>query len=194
MYINTTLLKEYQLTPANLIALQIISQLRFEEVPQDSLKFATDNLPLDKDKYVTKIKGSSKQTEDEKLRLTHGGKKALENVQIPEITEGDVQLSDHLISTYLAEDDERKTGNRKKIKENVAITRKYLGLSLHQMFYLCETFVSEYEYTKVLEYIFFNPNKHRYGKFINHIDDSPLVIWYHDNIREVELIWKQKIK
>ncbi len=60
------------------------------------------------------------------------------------------------------------------------------------MYWLCWMFLEEYEYTKVLEYIFFNSNKNRYGKFENNIEDSPLYQFYDENKARVEKLWKAK--
>jgi len=83
-------------------------------------------------------------------------------------------------------------GNKKKTRKYCAIFRKYLDLSLHQMYWLCTMFLEEYEYTRKLENIFMDSNKHRYGKFINNIDDSPLYQFYESNIDRVKYFWKIK--
>ena len=91
------------------------------------------------------------------------------------------------------EDSERKIGNKKKITQYITIMRNHLGLSLHQFYYLCEYFLAEYPYTKLLEYVFFNSNKNRYGKFQNNIEDSPLYQFYDSKKQEVEYYWNQRI-
>lgn len=195
MYINTTLLKEYQLTPANIVAFQIISQLRFDDkVDEMDVASIISLLPPNDERYITKIKGTKDQDGLLKLRLTSEGKKVLENCQVPKTTKGDLDMAEYLMGQYLQYGEDRKLGSKNKIKEYVTITRNYLGLSLHQFYYLCLEFLSEYKFTQVLEYVFFNNNKFRYGKFINHIDDSPLVQWYEENKEYMEKIFSQKIK
>lgn len=96
---------------------------------------------------------------------------------------------------YLNSDDaERSIGNKKKIAMYISIMRNELNLTLHQFFYLCEYFLAEYPYTKVLEYLFFNSNKNRYGKFQNNLEDSPLFQFYDTKKEEVENYWNLKIK
>ena len=62
-----------------------------------------------------------------------------------------------------------------------AFFRQKLELSLHQMYWLCYLFLQEYEFTKRLEYIFFDSNKNRYGKFENNLEDSSLYQFYDEN-------------
>lgn len=125
-----------------------------------------------------------------RLRLSEKGTKLLEDLSIPEVTQEDLIMANYLMEMYLKhEDEERTIGNRKLIAIYCCQFRNYLGLSLHQMYYLCVYFLGEFTYTKVLENIFFDKNKNRYGKFKDNIDDSKLYQFYLDRKPQIEEMW-----
>lgn len=195
MYINFKLLEEKGLNPNDIIVLQLIHQNKTEELSESIAMCISDELleTLESNKLVTYIKGKKDQSQFEKIRLSSKGKKLLEEVQVPEVTEGDIDMFDYLCSMYLDhEDEERVIGNKKKTKIYVATFRKNLQLSLHQMYWLCYFYLSEEKFTKRLEYIFFNSNKNRYGSFKENIEDSSLYQFLQEREEDVKLIWKKK--
>lgn len=198
MYINYEILTSKNLTLYELGVLQLIKQNKIELLSSEIEFEVTGTDIIQKfimSGYVEEIKGKAKETLYQKLRTTKKGNEVLEDIDIPNVSEGDIKMRDYLIDMYLNnEDTERTVGNKKKIVIYISIMRAELNLSLHQFFYLCEYFLAEYPFTKVLEYLFFNSNKNRYGKFQNNLQDSPLYQFYDTKTQEVERYWTQKIK
>lgn len=129
------------------------------------------------------------------LRLDSAGKKLLDNLDTPEVTEQHLKMRDYLIAMYLShEDKERVVGNKKLIGIYISVLQNHLGLDIYRFYYLCEFFLSEHIYSKKLENIFMDRNKIRYGEFKNHIEDSHLYQFYEQRKQEVEWYWRQKIK
>ena len=196
MYINFDIVKEKGLMPTDVMILQLISQNRTDNLAHYIAMSIGDELLelLEKESLVEYIKGTKKQSEFEKIRLTSKGKKLLEAVQIPNTTEADIKMADYLMEMYLSHDDgDRRIGNKKKVITYCTIFRSRMQLSLHQMYWLCWYFLQEYAYTKVLQYIFYNDNKHRYSSFEAQFEESPLYQFLSENKKEVENIWKLKI-
>lgn len=198
MYINYEILTSKNLTLYELGVLQLVKQNRIENLSSEIEFEVTGTDIIQKfimSGYVEEIKGKAKETLYQKLRTTKKGNEVLEDIDIPNVSEGDIKMRDYLIDMYLNnEDTERTVGNKKKIVVYISIMRAELNLSLHQFFYLCEYFLAEYPFTKILEYLFFNSNKNRYGKFQNNLQDSPLYQFYDTKTQEVERYWAQKIK
>lgn len=195
MYINTALLLEKDLTPTELVLLQLVHQNRTEGLDRVIAMTITDEaLQKFQDRnFVEYIKGKKGQSEFEKIRLTSKGSKLLDDLQTPEISEGDSQMFDYLCKMYLDhEDEERTIGNKKKTKMYIAIFRNELQLTLHQMYWLCWFYLSEEKFTKRLEYVFFNSNTNRYGKFKDNIESSSLFQFFEERKEEVKVIWNKK--
>lgn len=197
-YFNFTLAHSKGLTPNMIILLQLIKQNKTEDNLSPFIAMMMEDEVLDileQDGIVEYIKGNKKQTQFEKMRLSSKGLSLLEDLETPELTEGDVQMAEYLMQMYLNhEDKERVIGNKKKVKMYCAIFRNRMQLTLHQMYWLSVLFLEEYQFTKKLENIFFDSNKHRYGKFENHFEDSPLFQFFDENRARVEKFWSQKIK
>lgn len=198
MYINYEIMTSKHLTLYELGILQLIKQNRIEFLSKEIEFEVKDTDIMEKLSnigYIESIKGKKGQSIFELVRTTKKANDLLEDVTTPNISEGDLQMRDYLIKMYLeSDDDERSIGNKKKIVMYISIMRNELNLTLHQFFYLCEYFLAEYPYTKLLEYIFFNSNKNRYGKFQNNLEDSPLYQFYDKRRQEVENYWNTKIK
>lgn len=198
MYINYKLLAAKNLETRVITDLLMIRQNKTEDLAeyiQSQINIDILNDYTAKG-YITSIKPKKKSdTAYNLVRLSEKGEELLQMITIPQVTEGDIQMMDYLIKMYLNhEDTERTVGNKKKIAKYIAILRNHLNLNLHQFYYLCEYFLAEYPYTKLLEYIFFNSNKNRYGKFENSIEDSSLYQFYDTKKREVEWYWSQRMK
>lgn len=195
MYINFEMAREYGFGAEELYVLQLCKQQRLEALESFLDGYEEVIEELTQKGYVESIKGAKKESTNSKLRISALGVKKLENVETPMLTPGDEQMFEYLCTMYLAhEDKDRSVGNRKKTKMYCAIFRQKLGLTLHEMYYLCMLFLERVEFTKVLERIFFDPNKNRYGKFIDNMEDSKLFQFYEDNIEEIKLMWTNKIK
>lgn len=197
-YINYEILKSKKLTLHELGVLRLIKQNKIEPLSEQIKAEVANTQIIDKlseKGYIEEIKGKRGQDYFELLRTSKKGGEVLEDIGTPDVSEGDLKMRDYLIEMYLNhEDEERSVGNKKKIAIYISIMRTELNLTLHEFFYLCEYFLAEYPFTKVLEYIFFNSNKNRYGKFQNNIEDSSLYQFYDTKKAEVESYWKLKIK
>jgi hypothetical protein len=192
MYLNFNTFHKHNLQPEDLYFLAAIKQIEKEQLKNIPIEVIQRFESLG---ILTTIKGAKSEAESLKIRLNRKGRELFEELSIPGVTEGDLKMMDYLVQMYLNnEDSERTIGNKKKITQYITIMRNHLGLSLHQFYYLCEYFLAEYPYTKVLEYIFFNSNKNRYGKFHNNIEDSPLYQFYDNKKQEVEFYWNQKLR
>lgn len=197
-YINYEIMTSKQLSLGELGVLQLIKQSKIEDLSQQ-IEFEVQGTNILEKwlniGYIEEIKGKKDQTLYQKLRTTKLANEILEDIETPDVTEGDLKMRDYLIEMYLNhEDTERSVGNKKKISIYISIMRQRLGLTLHEFFYLCEYFLAEYPYTKLLEYIFFNSNKNRYGKFQNNMEDSSLYQFYDSRKEEIQNYWNSKIK
>jgi hypothetical protein len=195
MYINlkNLLKEEVGLLPL----LECARQMSNEDLSETLSQLAGD-LHLDElvERGMLKlIKGKKSDSDLQKLRLGAKGKKWLYSLSEPTVSEGDLKMFTYLKDMYLSSDDEdRKIGNQKKTLLYVAKFRAMTNLSLHEMFYLCEFFLDEYKFTKVLQYIFHNDNKDRYGTFNEKtLEDSPLYQFLNERKKDVEELWKIKI-
>jgi hypothetical protein len=180
-----------------LVSLQIIKQNRNEDNSEYIDKYIKESVReslLNKELIMLLQQKSEKDTFSKKVRVTSKGNELLEFASTPDIEEGDEKMALYLIDMYLKKDEGRTIGNKKNVVMFTAQFRKVLNLSLYEMYWLCDLFISETKYTLVLEKIFFDSNKHRYGKFINHIEDSKLYQFYQDNMEQVKDYWKIKIK
>lgn len=196
MYVNFPLIKELGLPLNSVLVLFAANQNRindesttleeFKEVVRDLFELGLlENI---------KIKNKSESIYS-LIRISAKGKKVLGDITTSEVTLGDCEMRDFLCKMYLDNpDEERKIGNKKAIGIYCSILRNHLGLSLHEFYYLCDYFLLEFKFTKLLEYIFFNKNKHRYSKFQDVIEDSPLYQFWEEKEQEVRNYWQLKIK
>lgn len=193
-YYNIKLLKQKGLTPIEVTYLQLIKQNRTEDVSELLVDCDLDS--FEQRGLVTYIKGKPTDSSLNRVRLSSKGKKWLTDIETPEVTEGDLKMAEYLMEMYIkmSDDEERTIGNKKKVKMYCAVFRQKLQLTLHEMFWLCYLFVEEYEFTKVLEKVFIDSNKNRYGNFESNIEDSKLYQFYDNNKEKILDYWKQKIK
>lgn len=198
MYINFSLIRQLNLSVSFIPILFAAQQNRTNDESEtlSNQTFSDDLKQLFELGLLETVKQKKKsETIYNLIRLSAKGKKILEDITTPEISQGDSNMRDYLCDMYLNhEDTERKLGNKKSIGIYCAVLRNRLGLTLHEFYYLCEFFLAEFQFTRVLEYVFFNKNKHRYGEFKNHIEDSPLFQFYEERKEEIEQYWKLKIK
>ena len=192
MYINIKLFEKSGLQPEDIYFLAGIKQTEKEVI--DKLTGDIFNR-LEALKLLTSIKGKKGDNPMYNIRLSTSGKKLLEDIETPEVTEQHLKMRDYLIDMYLShEDKERVIGNKKLIGIYISVLQNYLDLDIYRFYYLCEFFLSEHIFTKKLENIFMDRNKIRYGEFKNHIEDSALYNFYEQRKSDVEYYWAEKIK
>lgn len=198
MYINLEILKSRHLSLYDVGILQVVKQNKFE----DSSEYL-ETIPSGLfDTYlewglVEYIKPKKKDDSKMKLiRLSKKGSTWLEDITTPEVIEGDLTMAEYLIEIYLgmSDDPEREVGNKKLVKLYCAQFRKIVGLTLHEMYWLCYHYISNLVYTKKLENIFFVKKDNPYGKFKDNIEASRLYQYFEQNKKEVEEFWKLNIK
>ena len=196
MYINTNIVKHYNLNLQQVALLQILHQAKNEDVSEWLESYNGDLDVLHYKGFLSEVKAKNKQESVYKrLRLSKKGREVLDAIETPEVTEQHLKMRDYLIEMYLNnEDKERVVGNKKLVGMYISVLQNYLGLDIYRFYYLCEFFLSEHIFTKKLENIFMDRNKIRYGDFKNHIEDSALYQFYEQRKQEVEWYWQQKIK
>ena len=196
MYINTNIVKHYNLNLQQVALLQILHQAKNEDVSEWLESYNGDLDVLNEKSFLSEVKAKNKQESVYKrLRLSKKGREVLNAIETPEVTEQHIKMRDYLIEMYLNnEDKERVVGNKKLIGIYISVLQNYLGLDIYRFYYLCDFFLSEHIFTKKLENVFMDRNKIRYADFKNHIEDSALYQFYEQRKQEVEWYWQQKIK
>lgn len=197
-YFNDDFIHESGYTLVDADVLQLIHQNRSEDKSNSIAMYANDDMLekfSDKELITTVQKKTKKDSDFSILRLTKKGSDLLDCFGTPSLTVGDKEMFEYLCGMYLRHDDkDRVIGNKKRTREYCAVFRQTLSLTLHEMYYLCELFLSEFPYTKRLEYIFFNSNKHRYGKYSSHFEDGSLYQYLDENREKVEKYWDKYVK
>jgi len=207
MYINFKIAEKYKVQYEDIVVLQAIKQNLTEPMYDVLCKLLIGDLVEHYMEmgWIEHVKPKKKSdTLTHCVRLTDKAKDILELIETPEVEPDDSVMFDHLCSIYLRQgqiladqegtENKRSVGNKKKTLIYISQFRKILGLSLYEMYYLCELYVKESIYTLVLEKIFFDANKIRYGKFKDNIEDSKLFQFYDTNKARVQQYWKEKIK
>lgn len=180
MYINFNVVKFMGYSPSDVFNLQIIFQNRtesLEELISDSI--SNDILMSYSNKgLVTFIKEKNKKdTLANRVRIAPNGSELLSTFQIPEVNEDDLKLYAWLESVYKSEN--KEIGNRKKTKVFIALFRVNSGIDRNKLAYLCKVFMndtSQFEWSRVLEYLFFKPANMYSTKF--DLEESKLYKYY----------------
>lgn len=193
-YINLELLDSRKLTLLELSLIQLGKQARIEDVSAVLRQYQSVVELLIEKGYLEPIKGKKGETEMQRIRATKLATEFLDLVNTPIVTDGDIQMFHYLCDMYIDEDATRTIGNRKAGLRYCAEFRQIMGFSLHEMYYLCEMFVNNVNFTKVLEYIFFSKKDNPYGKFKDNLESSKLYQFWMDNEFEIRAYWKERIK
>jgi hypothetical protein len=198
MYINVDILKSRHLSLYDVGILQVIKQNKFEDCSEylDTIPSGLFDTYLEWG-LIEYIKPKTKADSKMKLvRLSKKGSTWLEDIATPEVTDGDLKMAEYLSFIYLglSDDPEREVGNKKLVKLYCAQFRKIVGLTLHEMYWLCYHYISNLTYTKKLENIFFVKKDNPFGKFKDNIEASRLYQYYDQNKEEIEEYWKINIK
>lgn len=196
MYINVENLLKIK-NPLMLPFLLLLKQVPKKDLTEELASLIVDDDSLNwlmENQYVKVIKGKKSDNFISLLRLDKKGNSFLNSLSEVEIEEQDKKMFNYLCEMYLKhEDEERHIGNKKKTLIYCTEFRLKMDLGLYQMYWLCWFFLQEHSFTKKLEYIFFNSNKNRYGKFKDNIEDSPLYQFYDTRKEDVKALWSKKI-
>ena len=197
MYINISNLLKLP-NPLMLPFLLLLKQVPKKDLTEELARLVVDDESLNElvsNGFIKYIKGKKNADPISLLRLDKKGNSFLNSLSEVEIDEADKKMFSYLSNIYLNhEDEERHIGNKKKTLIYCTEFRLKMELDLYQMYWLCWFFLQEHSFTKKLEYIFFNSNKNRYGKFKDNIEDSPLYQFYDTRKKEVEQLWVKKIE
>ncbi|AGO47730.1 hypothetical protein Phi4:1_gp196 [Cellulophaga phage phi4:1] len=198
MYLNIKLIHELGFDAIDILQMQLLKQNRNEDLTEILPEYFEEEVieKLSTQGILVKVKKKKKSDSDMSIiRLSKKGQDILDKVCTPKVEERDYQMLEYLTEMYLShEDSERKVGNKKKVVQYISIFRNHMGFSIHQTYWLLWRFLQDFSYTKVLEYLFFNSNKNRYGTFEANIEDSPIYQYYEENKESIEQLWKNKIK
>ena len=155
MYINLGLLKNKELTLQQLVLLQVVHQNKTEDMSEVLQTYSEDLRELDKKEYLTEIAGS-KQNRFKKIRLSKLGKKVLDDISTPLVTEDTLKIFEWLKNIYLTSN--KEIGNEKKTKILIAQFSFESGIIRNHLAYLIQCFINdekEMEFSKRLQYLFF---------------------------------------
>ena len=196
MFINFQLIKELNLPLNSVLVLFSANQNRVNDESATLEEFKDVVRDLFDLGLLERVKAKTKsQNLYSLVRISPKGKKTLENITTPEVTQGDLEMFDYLKNIYLAhEDKDRVVGNAKKVKMYCAILRNHLQMTLHEFYYFIELYLSEAVFTKKLENLFMDSNKVRYGTFLNNVDESPLFQFWQKEEQQIRNYWNLKIK
>jgi hypothetical protein len=189
MYINFKLLLKKGFEHTDLIILQLAKQNKNENLEGDlQLQPYQNILKLKQMGYLDEIKGSSKQSELSKLRLTKSGSNLLDDLETPEVLEEDLLLFDWISDVYTRLG--KQIGNKKKTKMYIALFRVHSGIEKNHLATLLEKFVKDeenMEYNFRLEYAFFKPTNVFQIKF--ELDQSRLYMYYLKNKNSFDILF-----
>jgi hypothetical protein len=171
MYINFKLLSEKNISPDLLITLQLLKQLRVEDLDYSNFKISISK--LEELGYVDRLKDSSP-------RISKEGAKLLDIIQIPNVTENHVAMAEYLIDKY-KEDPDKILCSKNKLIELISWFCSEANITARELYkILLEYWESDdSRFNKKLDYLFFKP-ENAYSK--RNINDSRLFIWYQNNL------------
>lgn len=194
MYINLNILSSRNISLEELNIIQLAKQAKLEDVSDILSQYSSIVDILLEKELIEPIKGKKEDTYFQKIRASKKGNELLDLLSTPIITDGDINMYNYLVSMYLEEDATRSLGNRKAGLRYCAEFRQIMGFTLHEMYYLCQMFVANTTYTKVLEYVFFEKKNNPYGKFKDNLDSSKIYQFWCDNEYEIREYWSKQIK
>lgn len=188
MYINFKQLKGI-ISPIGVLILQACKQQKSENNDWLLEMYKEDVSDLIVMNLIGEIKGSKKESGLSKLRTTKAGDQLLDKLQTYKASEQDFKMFEYISAKYLdSEDTDRKVGSKTKVVEYISWFLKETQFNHYQLYYLIFHFIDNQNYTKILEYVFFNDNQYRYQK--PQLKNSPLYIWYENHQLEIEGIWR----
>lgn len=153
MYINIELYNKSGLQPQDLYFLAGIRQLNKEVLETLNGDVFTR---LETFSLLTSVKGKKGDNPVYNIRLSKKGKDLLENLSIAEVNEDSLKIFDWISEIY--KQSGKELGNQKKTKQFIAQFSKESGIEKNSLAFLIQSFVndeSQFEWSKVLQYLFF---------------------------------------
>ena len=153
MYINIEVFSKSGLEPQDIYFLAGIKQINKEVLEQlpNGVFNRLESLSL-----LTSIKGKKGDNPVYNIRLSKKGKDLLENLSIAEVDEDSLKIFDWIAEIY--KQSGKELGNQKKTKQFIAQFSKESNIEKNSLAFLIQSFVndeSQFEWSKVLQYLFF---------------------------------------
>lgn len=171
MYLNFIEFNKSKLTSSQLVCMIAIYLKKSEEINLDDLDVLRER------KLVTFIKGTPKQSQVEKVRLSERGKELLLSFSESEVLEEDVVIGEWLVNYY------KRAGKIVKSKPKVIrLLRDFRiksGISKNNLAKLCKAFLSDEDnmkFNNILENAIYTPPSAYASRF--KLEDSRLYQYY----------------
>lgn len=157
MYINTKILKQYNLNLQQVSLLQILHQNRTEDMSELLESYNGDLDVLNEKGFLNEVKArNKKESVYKRLRLSKKGSELLEDLGTPEVLEEDKKVFEWLKNYYLKAD--KEIGNGAKTQRHIRDFRTKSGIQKNNLITLVLEFLKENEEkSKKLEYIWYYP-------------------------------------
>ena len=157
MYINTSIVKHYNLNLQQVALLQILHQAKNEDVSEWLESYNGDLDVLNEKSFLSEVKAKNKQESTYKrLRLSKKGREVLDAIETPEVTEDSLRIFEWIKQIYISAG--KDLGNQKKTKMFIAQFSAESGIQRNALAFLIQSFIndeSQFEWSKVLQYLFF---------------------------------------
>lgn len=157
MYINTNIVKHYNLNLQQVALLQILHQAKNEDVSEWLESYNGDLDVLHYKGFLSEVKAKNKQESVYKrLRLSKKGREVLDAIETPEVTEDSLRIFEWIKQIYISAG--KDLGNQKKTKMFIAQFSAESGIQRNALAFLIQSFIndeSQFEWSKVLQYLFF---------------------------------------
>lgn len=157
MYINTNIVKHYNLNLQQVALMQILHQAKNEDVSEWLESYNGDLDVLHYKGFLSEVKAKSKQESVYKrLRLSKKGREVLDAIETPEVTEDSLRIFEWIKQIYISAG--KDLGNQKKTKMFIAQFSAESGIQRNALAFLIQSFIndeSQFEWSKVLQYLFF---------------------------------------
>lgn len=157
MYINTNIVKHYNLNLQQVTLMQILHQAKNEDVSELLENYNGDLDVLHYKGFLSEVKAKNKQESIYKrLRLSKKGREVLDAIETPEVTEDSLRIFEWIKQIYISAG--KDLGNQKKTKMFIAQFSAESGIQRNALAFLIQNFIndeSQFEWSKVLQYLFF---------------------------------------
>ena len=155
MYINTNIVKHYNLNLQQVALLQILHQAKNEDVSEWLESYNGDLDVLNEKSFLSEVKAKNKQESVYKrLRLSKKGREVLDAIETPEVTEDSLRIFEWIKQIYISAG--KDLGNQKKTKMFIAQFSAESGIKRNALAFLIQSFIndeSQFEWSKVLQYL-----------------------------------------
>ena len=157
MYININIVKHHNLNLQQVMLMQILHQAKNEDVSELLESYNGDLDVLHYRGFLSEVKAKNKQESVYKrLRLSKKGREVLDAIETPEVTEDSLRIFEWIKQIYISAG--KDLGNQKKTKMFIAQFSAESGIQRNALAFLIQSFIndeSQFEWSKVLQYLFF---------------------------------------